>query len=90
MQNEMDTAWATGKNRHRKRDLRKILREDLHLRKIGSKWLPHALTEVTSICVFPYLFTIYQSSQKIGCQDLIRNPRIFVGLNERRRYVIYL
>ena len=29
-----------------KRTIHIILREDLHLRKIVSKWVPHALTEV--------------------------------------------
>ena len=29
-----------------KRTIHKVLREELHVRKIASKWVPHALTEI--------------------------------------------
>ena len=30
--------------------MHKILREDLHMRKIAAKWVPHTLTEQQKLC----------------------------------------
>ena len=32
--------------------MHKILREDLHMRKIAVKWVPHALTEQQKWCLY--------------------------------------
>ena len=44
-----------------KRTSHKILSEDLHLRKIASKWLPHALTEVEKWTLYAICHLLFSS-----------------------------
>ena len=49
-----------------------ILREDLHMRKIVAKWVPHALTEQQKLCRYETCHILLERYQNEG-DNLLNN-----------------
>ena len=73
----MVSTGVTSTYRYCTGNLHKILREDLHMRKIAAKWVPHALTEQWKWC--RYETCIHLERYQTEGENLLNN---FINIDE--------